>query len=56
MRLNAPKLITFWIAVILAVVGILAFLGHLPIAANNGFWLLTVGFVLLALSTMLKGL
>jgi hypothetical protein len=56
MRLNAPKVITFWIAVILALVGILGFLGHVPVAANNGFWLLAAGFVLLALSTLLKGL
>lgn len=56
MRLNAPKVITFWISVILALIGILAHLGHIPLAASNGFWILVIGFVLLALSTMLKGL
>jgi hypothetical protein len=56
MRLNAPKVVVFWIAVILAVIGFLSFLGIIPIAATTGFWALVIGFVLLALGTLLKGL
>jgi len=55
MRLNAPKVIVFWIAVILAAVGFLSFMGIIPIEASTGFWALFVGFVVLALGTILKG-
>ena len=56
MRLNAPKVLTFWIAVILAAIGFLAFLGILPIAGTTAFWFLVVGFVLLMLGNMVRGL
>jgi len=57
MKLTPPKQITFWIAVLLALVGLLIFVGVLPIAAASvGFWVLFIGFVLLALALMVKGL
>jgi len=56
MRLNAPKVVTFWIAVILAVLGLLAQQGALSALSAYAFWLVLAGFVLLALSTMLKDL
>jgi len=54
MKLSAPKVIVFWIAVILAVVGFLSFLSIIPIEASTGFWALVIGFVLLALGNLLK--
>lgn len=57
MKLSAPKNITFVIALILAIVGLLAattILSFIP--AAWGLWLLFVGFVLLALGVLLKGL
>ena len=56
MRLNAPKVVTFWIAVVLAVLGLLASQGVLSELAAYAFWLVLAGFVLLALSTLLKDL
>ncbi len=56
MRLNAPKVVVFWVAVILAGVGFLSFLGIVPIEATTGVWALFIGFVVLALGTVLKGL
>ena len=56
MRLSAPKVVVFWIAVILAAVGFLSFLGIVPIDASTGFWALLIGFVLLALGNLLKDL
>jgi len=57
MKLNAPKNITFWIAVILAAVGFIAnFLTMIPILSMLSFWLLVAGFVLLALGNTIKGL
>ena len=54
MKLSRPKVIVFWIAVILAAVGFLSFLGIIPIAAATGFWALVIGFVILALGNLLK--
>jgi hypothetical protein len=56
MKLSRPKVVVFWIAVILAAVGILSFLGIIPIEASTGFWALAIGFVLLALANLLKDL
>lgn len=56
MRLSAPKEIVWWIAVILGVLGILASFISLPFVSDNAFWFVAIGFVLLALATLLKGL
>jgi|MudIll2142460700_1097286.scaffolds.fasta_scaffold826305_1 hypothetical protein len=55
MKLSAPKVVTFWIAVILAILGLL---GQLAIAAlaPYAFWLLLIAFVLLALGNFVSGL
>jgi fatty acid desaturase len=56
LNLSEPKVVTFWIAVILAVLGILAFLGAIPGLSSYAFWLVAAGFVLLALANLMKGL
>jgi hypothetical protein len=54
MKLSAPKNMTWWIAVVL---GVLGFLGNF-VAAMSGFsfWLLFLGFALLAVATFIDGL
>ena len=57
MKLNAPNQ-TFWlVAVVLGVLGILGQFDIIPAAIikNNAFWLVTIGFAILALTTMIKG-
>ena len=56
MELTPPKQITFWIAVVLAVAGLLAFTGTLSAFPVDAFWLVFIGFVLLALANMMKDL
>ena len=57
MRLSAPKQITWIIALILGVVGILANLTTIPVVtATIGFWLVVAAFVLLLLAAYLPGL
>ena len=56
MRLSAPKNVTWWIAVVLGVLGILGTFITIPLASDNAFWFVAVGFVLLALATFLKNL
>jgi hypothetical protein len=56
MRLNAPKVVTFWIAVALALLGLLASQGVPSELAAYAFWLVLAGFILLALGALLKDL
>jgi len=56
MKLTPPKMITFWISILLGLLGLLSQLAiftAIPIAA---FWLLFIGFVLLVLGLLVKGL
>ena len=59
MNLSAPKMITWVVALIVGVVGILIQVGSLSIVAvpfGLGFWLVVVAFVLLLVATVTKGL
>lgn len=56
MRLSEPKVTTFWIAVILGVLGILANLVTIPVLSGFAFWLVAAGFVILVLGNYFKGL
>lgn len=56
MKLSAPKTITWWIAVVLGVLGVLSTLIQIPLVSGYSFLFVAVGFVLLALATLLKGL
>ena len=56
MELSAPKQVTWWIAVILGVLGILGHFAKLPYVTVYDFWFLAIGFVLLAIATLVEGL
>jgi len=57
MNLNAPKQITWLIAVILGIIGLIGFLvPTIPVISTYAFWFVFVGFALLALGSYLKGL
>jgi hypothetical protein len=57
MKLSAPKQITWIIALILGIVGILANLVAIPvITATIGFWLLVAAWLLLLIAAITKGL
>ncbi len=56
MKLSKPKVITWWIAVILGVLGILAHVLPIPALVAYDFWMVAVGFALLVLGTAFKGL
>ena len=56
MDLIAPKRITWWVAVIVGTVGILAYLVTIPVLSGFAFWLLAIGFVLLVVATAVKSL
>jgi hypothetical protein len=57
MKLSVPRQITWIIALLLGVVGILATLVTLPvITAALGFWLVVAGLALLLIATITHGL
>ena len=57
MQLNAPKMITWIIALIIGVVGVLVNLGVLSfLSATVGFWLVVLAFLLLLVATVVSGL
>ena len=56
MNLSAPKQITWWIAIILGVLGIVGTFVSIPFVSAYTFFLVAAAFVLLALATFLKGL
>lgn len=55
MNLSAPKQVTFWIAVVLAVLGILAQLITIPVLSGFAFWLVVIAFVVLAIGNLAEG-
>ena len=56
MKLSAPTVPVFWIAVALVLVAVLIVLGVVPHFGVSTFWLAVGGFVLLALANLMKGL
>jgi heme/copper-type cytochrome/quinol oxidase subunit 1 len=56
MQLSAPKLITWWIALILGVLGVIANFVVIPVLSGFAFWLVVIGLALLLLATLIEGL
>lgn len=56
MKLSKPKVISWWIAVILGILGILANFVHIPFVSTYAFWFVVAGLVLLAAATYFKNL
>ena len=57
MKLSAPKVVTFIIAVVLALLGVLGQLvTSIPLISLHPFYLLTIAFGLLVLGNLIKGL
>ena len=56
MTLNAPKQIIFIIAVVLAVLALIGVLvPTVPVLSGYAFWILLVGFIVLAGGVLMKG-
>ncbi len=56
MKLSAPRQITFVIAVVLGLLGLLDHAGTFSVGSVSDFVLVATGFVLLALGSFFKGL
>lgn len=56
MKLTPPKQITFWIAIILGLLGALGGLSLVAALVPFAFWLAFVGLALLVVALLVKGL
>ena len=56
MDLNEPKVITFWIAVVVAVVALIAYIVTIPVLSGFAFWVLLIAFIVLAAGNLVKGM
>jgi hypothetical protein len=56
MKLTPPKVITWWVALILGVLGLLGHWGQVAALAPYAFWLVLAGLVLLLVATLVKNL
>lgn len=57
MKLSAPKNLTWIIGVVLGVLGLLGnFMPTLPVVGGFSFWLVFLGFAILAVATFVDGL
>lgn len=54
MALNAPNMVMYLVALLLAIVGVLAFFGVLGGMIGWAFWLMTIAFVVLAVAVLVK--
>jgi len=56
MKLSPPKMITWFIALALAVLGLLGFTGTIDALSTYAFWLALVSAALMLLATIVRGL
>lgn len=55
MTLNAPSQMVFIIAVVIAIVAVLGYFVAIPFVSTYAFWILVLGFVVLAGGVLMKG-
>ena len=56
MKLSAPKQITFWLALAIAVLAVLLIFNVFPSGTNSATYTALLAFVVLVLGNILKGL
>ena len=56
MKLSPPKMITWFIALVLAILGLLGFTGTIAPLSEYAFWLALIAAALMLLATVIKGL
>lgn len=56
MQTNAPKFVTWVVAVVIGCLGILGYFVAIPFVSVYAFWFVVVGFVIVALGSVIKGM
>ena len=55
MKLSAPKLITFEVAVAVVILGLIGYFVTIPVLSGLAFWVVVLGFVILAVGNLIEG-
>jgi hypothetical protein len=56
MQMSSPKAVTWWVAVVLGVLGLIGSFVAIPVISAYAFWLVFLGFLLLAVASVVNGL
>ena len=56
MKLTPPTQTVFWIALVLAVLGLLGSFISIPFVSTYAFWFALLGYVVLAAGNLVKGM
>lgn len=56
MKLSPPKKVTFWISVVLGLLGLISTFVSIPVVSGLAFWFVVAGFALLVAGLLVKGL
>ncbi|CAG0928663.1 hypothetical protein TFLX_01003 [Thermoflexales bacterium] len=56
MKLSAPTMVVWVIALVLGIAGLLGFLVTIPVISGLAFWLVLIGLALMLLATAVKGM
>ena len=56
LHISAPKRVTFWISLVLGLLGIIGTFLPIPFVSANAYWVLAAGWLLLTLGCFVKGL
>jgi len=55
MKLNPPKKITFYISLVLALLGLIGYFVAIPFVSAYAFFFVLIGYILLVLGLLIKG-
>lgn len=56
MKLTPPKQITFWISVVLGLLGLIGSFVAIPVVSGFAFWFVFIGLALLVAGLLVNGL
>ena len=56
MKFSAPRMVTWWVAVVIGVLGILDHFMKLPLIGGFSAYLVVLAFLILAVATVVDGL
>lgn len=55
-QISAPKRVTFWVSLVLGLLGIVGSIVPIPLVSTIAPWILALGWLLLTLGCFVKGL
>ena len=56
MKFTPPTQVTFWITIVLAVLGLLGSFAAIPFLSAYAFWLVLIAYIVLVVALFVKGM